>query len=102
MQARLDFKRVDFQAERAGRRLDLTQLQHGERIADIAHDRETAQTGDDLTQKLEPLTSKIGPQGCEAGDVAPGPRETCDQACPDGVARQRKDDGEPLSLPLPQ
>jgi hypothetical protein len=31
-------------------------------IADIAHDRQTAETGDGLAQKLEPLAGKVIPQ----------------------------------------
>jgi len=55
-----DFECVDFETERAGRRLNLTQLQHAEGIANIAQDRQPTETGDDLAQKFEPLASKIG------------------------------------------
>jgi hypothetical protein len=43
---------------------NLTQLLHGEGIADIAHDRQAAKTGNDLAQKFEPLAGKIGSQSC--------------------------------------
>src|SRR4029077_12002633 len=59
-----DFECDDFKTERAGCRSSLAQLLHDEGIADIAHDRQTAETGDDLTQKLEPLAGKISRQGC--------------------------------------
>jgi hypothetical protein len=65
-----NFESVDFETEPAGRRLNLAQLQYGEGIADIAHDRQTAETGDDLAQKFEPLAGKFGRQCCQAGNVA--------------------------------
>ena len=43
-----DLKGNGFETERAGYRLDLSQLQHGERVTDIAQDRETAQARNDL------------------------------------------------------
>jgi hypothetical protein len=54
-----DFKPVDLEAELSGRRLQLAQFQHGERIADIAHDGQTAEAGNGLAQKVEPLAGKI-------------------------------------------
>jgi hypothetical protein len=56
----LDFDCVDFESERAGRRLNLAQLQHAKGIADIAHDRQAAKAGDNLAQDFESLgSSKI-------------------------------------------
>jgi hypothetical protein len=55
-------KRVALESELTGRRLQLAQLQHGERIADIAHDRQTAQVGNGLAQQVEPLSGKIDRQ----------------------------------------
>ena len=57
-----DFKRLELESERTGRRLQLAQLQHGERIADVAHDRQAAQVGNGLAQQVEPLAGKIGRQ----------------------------------------
>jgi hypothetical protein len=47
-----DFEYVGLETKPAGRCLNLAQLQHGERIANIAYDRQTAETGDDLAQKF--------------------------------------------------
>jgi hypothetical protein len=57
-----------------------------------AQDRQPTETGDDLAQKFEPLASKIGRQGCQAGDVAARSRQTCDEAGANQVARHCKDD----------
>ena len=61
-----DFEHHGIEAERAGRRLNLAHLQHGGWIADIGHDRQAAQTRDNLAQEFEPLASQdrpIGPTG---------------------------------------
>ena len=65
-----DFEREDFETERAGRRLNLARLQYGIGKADIDHDRQTAETGDDLAQKFEPLARQVSRQHRPAGDVA--------------------------------
>jgi hypothetical protein len=70
-----DFECDDFETERAGRRLNLLQLQHSEGIAHIAHDRQPVESGDNLAQKFEPLASKIGRHGCQASDVAARSRQ---------------------------
>src|SRR5215471_9685196 len=49
----------DFETERAGCGLNLAQLQHGERVVDIAQDREMAQARNDLSQQLDPLAGKV-------------------------------------------
>jgi hypothetical protein len=54
-----DFDCDELETERAGCRLNVAQLQHREGITDIGHDRQPAQTGNDLAQKFEPLASKI-------------------------------------------
>ena len=87
-----DFEWDDFEAERAGRCLNLAHLQHGGGIADIGHDRQPAETGDNLAQEFESLAGKIGRLHRQAGDVAARSRQTCDQAAADRVARHRKDD----------
>ena len=58
-----DFECGDLEAERAGRCLNLAHLQHGGGIADIGHDRQPAETGDNLAQEFESLASKIGRSG---------------------------------------
>jgi hypothetical protein len=47
-------------AERLGRCLTITHLQHVAGIADIGHDRQPAETRDNLAQELESLARKIG------------------------------------------
>ena len=84
--------KAGFETERAGGRLNLTQLQHAEGIADIGQDRQPAETGDDLAQKFEPLASKIGRQGCKASDVAARSRQTRHDAGADRIAGLCKDD----------
>jgi len=54
-----DFKRVELESKQRGRRLQLAQLQHDGRIADIAHDRQALQVGNGLAQQVEPLSGKI-------------------------------------------
>ena len=87
-----DFECGDFEAERAGRCLNLAHLQHGAGIADIGHDRQPAETGDNLAQEFESLASKIGLLERQAGDVAARSRQTRDQAGADRVRRHREDD----------
>ena len=85
-----DFECGDFEAERAGRGLDLAHLQHGCGIADIGHDRQPAEAGDNLAQEFEPLAGKIGRLDRQSGDVAARSRQTCDQAAADRVDRHRE------------
>ena len=75
-----DFDCGDFEAERAASCLNLAHLQHGCGIVDIGHDRQPAETGDNLAQKFESLASKIGLLVRQAGDVAARSRQTCDEA----------------------
>ena len=87
-----DFEWRDFDAERASRGLNLAHLQHGLGIANIDHDCQPAEPGDNLTQEFEPLAGKIGRLDRQSSDVAARSRQTCDQAAADRVARQCKDD----------
>ena len=87
-----NFECRDFEAERAGRCLNLAHLQHGGGIANIGHDRQSAKTGDNLAQEFESLASKIGELDRQAGDVAARSRQTSDQAAADRVRRRREDD----------
>ena len=54
-----DFGCDGFETQRARCLLNLAQLQHGEGIIDIGHDRQPAQAGNDLAQKFEPLASRV-------------------------------------------
>ena len=53
-----DFERGDFEAERAGRFLNLQHVQHGDRTAHIGHDRQPAKSGENLTQEFEALQGR--------------------------------------------
>ena len=85
-----DFECGDIEAKRAGRCLNLAHLQHGVGIADIGHDRQPAETGDNLAQEFEPLASKIGLLDRQAGDVAARSRQARDQAGADRVSATAK------------
>ena len=87
-----DFQCGDLEAERLCCGLSLAHVQHGTGIADIANDRQPAETGNKLTQEFEALASKIGLLIRQAGDVAARPRQTRDQAGAERVRRHRKDD----------
>ena len=65
-----NFEREDFETERAGRCLNLAQLQHDKGIADIAHDRQPAKIGHELAQKFQPLARKVSRQVRQAGGVS--------------------------------
>ncbi len=54
-----NFECIEFETERAGRRLSLAQLHHGEGITDISQDRHSAETWNNLAQQFEPLTGKV-------------------------------------------
>ena len=49
----------ELQAKHTGRRLQRAQLQHDDRIPDIAHDRQSAQVGNGLAHQHEPLSGKV-------------------------------------------
>ena len=87
-----DFECGDLEAERAGRCLSLAHLQHGAGIADIGHDRQPAETGDNLAQEFESLAGKIGRLDRQAGDVAARSRQARDQAAANRVRRRREHD----------
>ena len=65
----------NFETKRARRCLNLAHFQHGGRCVAIGHDRQTAQTGDNLAQQSESLASKIGCLERQAGDVAAWSRQ---------------------------
>jgi hypothetical protein len=81
-----DIERGDFEAKRACCSPNLAYVQRGVGIADIGHDRQPVQTGDELAQKFEPLAHGIGPLARQAGDVAARPRKACNNAAADRIA----------------
>jgi hypothetical protein len=71
-----NFNAGRIEAERTGECLNLTHLQHDRWQAAIAHDRQPAETGDDLAQDFEPLACKVGRLVRQAGNVAARSRQT--------------------------
>jgi len=86
------FDRGGLEAERPNRCLCFAHFQHDSRVTDIGHDRQTAETRNNLAQQFELLASNIGLLDRQAGDVSAGSRETSDEASSNGVIRRRKDD----------
>ena len=80
-----DFEWRDFEAERASRSLNLAHLQHGLGKANIGHDCQPAEPGDNLAQEFKSLAGKIGLLDRQSSDVAARSRQTCDQAAADRV-----------------
>src|SRR6516225_3873707 len=76
----------------AGRGLSFAHFQHRGGIAGIGHDRQMAQTGDNLAQEFEPLAGKIGGLGRQAGDVAARSRQAWYEAGADRIVRRREHD----------
>jgi hypothetical protein len=89
-----------FQAQCAGCCLNLTNLQLGRGIPGVGQDRYAPQTGDNLSQELEPLGGEIGRLDREPCDVATWQREAFDQAGPHGVGRNCEDDRNDGCCPL--
>jgi hypothetical protein len=54
-------------------------------IADIRHDRQSAEAGNDFAQEFDSLAGEVGRLPRESGDVAAGTRETGDQAAANRV-----------------
>ena len=75
-----DFQRDDFEAEGAGRRLNLAHFQYGEAISNIAQDRQAAQARDHLAQDFKALGSQIGSLTRQSSGVAARSRQTGDKA----------------------
>src|SRR5262249_42109618 len=62
--------RCDYsEVERAGRGLSLAHFLHGVGAAEIAQDRQRAETGENLAQHFEALAGQIGLLDRQAGDV---------------------------------
>jgi hypothetical protein len=85
-----NFECIEFEIERAGRRLSLAQLQHGEGIIDIGQDRHSAQTWNNLAQDFDPLAGKLVRLDGHASDIAAGPGQAGDNAVGHGVPHPRK------------
>jgi hypothetical protein len=75
---------------RAGGRLSLAQLQHGEGIIEIGQDRHPAQTWNNLAQDFDPLAGKLVRLDRHASDIATGPGQARDNAVGHGVPHPRK------------
>jgi hypothetical protein len=67
-------------------------LQRGFGIANISHDCQPAETGDNLAQKFEFLGRKIACLNRQPGDVATRSRQTRDETATDRVRRHREHD----------
>src|SRR5262249_41049254 len=87
-----DFKHVGFERESMCRSVDLVYFVGGVRITHVGQHRQTAQTGDDLTQQFYPLASRIRCLARQAGDIATRSGQTCDNAGADWIARRREYD----------
>jgi hypothetical protein len=85
-----DFKHVGFERESMCCFVDLVYFASGERITNVGRHRQTAQTGDDLTQQFDPLASRIGCLARQAGDIATRAGQTCNNAGADWIARQEQ------------
>src|SRR5215831_13874294 len=87
-----NFESNNIEANRAGCGLSFAHFQHRGGIAGIGHDRQMAQTGDNLAQEFEPLAGKIGGLGRQAGDVAARSRQAWYEAGADRIVRRREHD----------
>src|SRR5215469_5357990 len=91
-----DFQRANLEAEQGGRVLELSHLEDSKVIADVSHERQTAQMRDHFAQKLQPLAGEIISDCGKTGRMTSGPRQTGNQAGADGIAGRCKDDGNRL------
>ena len=73
-----DFEWRDFDTELVSRGPNLIHFQYSLGIANISYDCEPAETGNNLAQEFESLTSSIGLLDRQSSDVAARPRQTCD------------------------
>src|SRR5262249_1915266 len=87
-----DVEREDFEAECAGCRLDLAQLQRRKGTREIGKDSKSAQTRHNLAQELESLPGSIGSLTRYAGNVAAWSRQGRDEAAANRLARRREHD----------
>jgi len=82
------------EAERTGRCLSLTHLQHSGGIFHIANDRQPADIRENLAQNLESLADEVGGLNGQAGDIAARLCQRGDHAAPDWVPGTREHDGD--------
>src|SRR5262249_11223911 len=95
-----DFESGNFETERACHRLDLAQFPVGCGIVHIGHDRQPAETRNNLAQKCEALASKLGMLGGQSGNVAARLRQRGDETGTDRVRCRREDDRDGRCLLL--
>ena len=75
-----DFQFGDFNPKGADRGLNLVHFQNGFAVTDVGQDRQSAQIGKNVAQKLDPFAGKIGRLVRQSGDVASRSRQARDQA----------------------
>src|SRR6516165_1235136 len=86
-----DFKVDDIEAECARSPPNLRHLRHSKGVVNIGHDRQPAETGNEIAQNFESLASKIGLLVRQAGDVATRSRQIRDQAGANRVPQYEDD-----------
>ena len=65
----------DFEAKFASNRQNIAHFEHGRGIADLKHDCQPTETGENLTQEFESLTGSFGSLDRQSRDVAARPRK---------------------------
>src|SRR5947208_2033589 len=73
------FECIGIDAEHTGRYRSFVHLQYGRAIANIAHDRESAEIGNKLAH-FESFVGKVGRLDRQARDIAARSRQTRDEA----------------------
>lgn len=76
----------DFDAERAGRRLNIARLQEHERAIHVGENGQPSKARNNLAQQIESLADDIVSLNRQTSDVAARMREACDQSDGDGIA----------------
>src|SRR5262249_61845440 len=79
-------------AEVGGCLTTFTRLGRGRGIANMAEDGQPPQIGHPLPQQFEPLTSKLGRELRQTGDVTPWPREARHESSTNRIIGNCKDD----------
>jgi hypothetical protein len=87
-----DFHCGGIEAEHIRRCLNLAHLQYGGGIANISHDRQLAEIGENLPHKSESFASKIGRLDRQASDISTRARQIADEATANRVRRDREHD----------
>src|SRR5215813_5244827 len=87
-----DFEAVNFEPEHVSCCLNLGHLQNREGISGIGHDRQTAETRDNLMQELESFANKIGRLERQTGDVAARSRKARNESSAERISRRGEDD----------